>query len=378
MRKEVDPQQTERCEPSCSYSHCKLLNQLWFKRVLSLERKRSERSRKPFVLVLMNIQGLGELNGNRDRFVHGAAAALSSFTRETDTSGWYEDGAVLGVIFTELGQVVPLKDSVESVVQKVGVALEKQLGAEDNKRIQISWHVFPEEWSEKKPGGSMDTQLYPDLRPGPDSGWLHSFGKRLVDVVLSGLALIVLSPLFLLIALVVKITSKGPVLFRQQRVGQLGKQFMFLKFRSMRVANQSMIHERYVRDLITGRLPTPKNGVFKIQNDPRITAVGRFLRKTSLDELPQFWNVLIGDMSLVGPRPPLPYEVAVYDIWHRRRLLEAKPGITGLWQVTGRSRTCFDDMVRLDLHYMQSSCLWLDLKILLRTPRAVVAGDGAY
>ena len=202
--------------------------------------------------------------------------------------------------------------------------------------------------------------------------------KRLVDVVLSVLALIVLSPLFLLIALVVKISSKGPVLFRQQRVGQFGKQFTFLKFRSMRVANQSMIHEQYVRDLITGRLATPKNGVFKIENDPRVTAVGRFLRKTSLDEIPQFWNVLIGDMSLVGPRPPLPYEVAVYDIWHRRRLLEAKPGITGLWQVTGRSRTCFDDMVRLDLHYTQSSSLWLDLKILLQTPRAVIAGDGAY
>jgi lipopolysaccharide/colanic/teichoic acid biosynthesis glycosyltransferase len=120
------------------------------------------------------------------------------------------------------------------------------------------------------------------------------------------------------------------------------------------------------------------NAVFKIQNDPRVTLVGRFLRKTSLDELPQFWNVLTGDMSLVGPRPPLLYEVAVYDLWHRRRLLEAKPGITGLWQVTGRSRTCFDGMVRLDLHYTRSSSLWLDLKVLLHTPGAVVAGDGAY
>ena len=378
MRKEVHFQQIVRCEPGCNYSHCKLLTEVWFKRVLSLERKRSERSRKPFVLVLMNIEGLGELNGNRDRFVHEVATALASFIRETDTSGWYDDGAVLGAIFTELGETVPLKASVNSVVQKVGAALEKQLGTENSKRIKISWHVFPEKWSEKKPGGSIDAQLYPDLQPGADSGWLHSFGKRLVDVVLSALALIVLSPLFLLIALVVKISSKGPVLFRQQRVGQFGKQFTFLKFRSMREANQSMIHERYVKDLITGRLPTPNDGVFKIQNDPRITAVGQFLRKTSLDEIPQFWNVLVGDMSLVGPRPPLPYEVAVYDIWHRRRLLEAKPGITGLWQVTGRSRTCFDDMVRLDLHYMQCSCLWLDLKILLQTPRAVVAGDGAY
>jgi lipopolysaccharide/colanic/teichoic acid biosynthesis glycosyltransferase len=146
----------------------------------------------------------------------------------------------------------------------------------------------------------------------------------------------------------------------------------------MRISSESTIHEQYVRKLISGDRGVPDNGVFKIQNDPRVTRVGRFLRKASLDELPQFWNVLIGEMSLVGPRPPLPYEVEVYDIWHRRRVLEAKPGITGLWQVTGRSRTCFDDMVRLDLHYTQSSSLWVDLKILLQTPRAVLAGDGAY
>lgn len=378
MHKKRHLQRTIRCEPGCNYSHCKLLTEVWFKRVLSLERKRTERSRKPFVLVLMNLERLGELNGNRDRFVHGMATALASFIRETDTSGWYVDGAVLGAIFTELGQSVPLNTSIQSVVDKVGVALEKQLGKENSNKINISSHVFPEQWSEKKPGGKIEPELYPDLQPGDDSGWLHSFGKRLVDVALSALALIVFSPLLLLIALVVKISSRGPVLFRQQRVGQFGKQFTFLKFRSMQVASQSIIHEQYVKDLITGQLRTPENGVFKIQNDPRVTAVGRFLRKISLDELPQFWNVLVGDMSLVGPRPPLPYEVAVYDLWHRRRLLEAKPGITGLWQVTGRSRTCFDDMVRLDLHYTQSSCLWLDLKILLQTPRAVVAGDGAY
>jgi lipopolysaccharide/colanic/teichoic acid biosynthesis glycosyltransferase len=192
------------------------------------------------------------------------------------------------------------------------------------------------------------------------------------------LALFALSPLFLLIAIAVKLSSKGPVLFRQKRVGQFGKQFTFLKFRSMQVSNESTNHEQYVRNLITAQLEVPENGVFKIQNDPRVTTVGRFLRKTSLDELPQFWNVVTGEMSLVGPRPPLPYEVAVYDIWHRRRLLEAKPGITGLWQVTGRSRTCFDDMVRLDLHYSRHWSLWLDLRILLKTPSAVIAGDGAY
>jgi lipopolysaccharide/colanic/teichoic acid biosynthesis glycosyltransferase len=377
MSEESDIQHTVRCASGCNYGHCKLLTEVWFRRTLSLERKRTERSRKPFILVLMNIEAFGELNGSRDRFIQGVVAALASFIRETDISGWYRDGVVLGTIFSELGESVALKASVDSIMRKVGVALEKQLGKQESDKIKMSWHIFPEECFEKK-NGKIDAELYPDLQPGPNSGWLHSVEKRLVDVTFSALALLVLFPVFLLIAVLVKISSKGPVLFRQQRVGRFGKRFTFLKFRSMRVANESTIHEQYVKGLIAGQVKAPKDGVFKIQNDPRVTTVGRFLRKTSLDEFPQFWNVLVGDMSLVGPRPPLPYEVAAYDIWHRRRLLEAKPGITGLWQVTGRSRTCFDDMVRLDLHYMQSSCLWLDLKILLRTPRAVVAGDGAY
>ena len=118
--------------------------------------------------------------------------------------------------------------------------------------------------------------------------------------------------------------------------------------------------------------------VYKLTNDPRVTAVGRFLRKTSLDEFPQFWNVFCGEMSLVGPRPPVAYEFEMYDYWHRRRVFELKPGVTGLWQVNGRSRTCFDDMVRLDLRYSQTWSLWLDLKILLATPLAVLAGNGAH
>ncbi len=377
MYEELDHRLTVRCEPGCEYGHCKLLTESWFTRVLSLERKRTERSRKPFILVLMNIERLGELNGNRDRFVHLAAMALASFARETDTTGWYCDGTVLGTIFTELGSA-SVTTAADSITRKVRGALEKHLGRDQAVQIAISSHVFPEDWSKERPEGTLDAQLYPDLQTHRKSDWLHSTGKRFIDVVLSVLALLVLSPVFLLIAIAVKLSSSGPVLYRQERVGQFGKTFTFLKFRSMWVSNDPSIHEQYVRKLIAGGLKQPENGVFKIQNDPRVTWVGRLLRKTSLDEIPQFWNVLSGEMSLVGPRPPVPYEVAVYDIWHRRRLLEAKPGITGLWQVTGRSRTCFDDMVRLDLHYMQSSCLMLDLKILLQTPRAVVAGDGAY
>jgi lipopolysaccharide/colanic/teichoic acid biosynthesis glycosyltransferase len=377
-RKKYALQETPRCIPACNYGHCRLVTEEWFARALSLERKRTERSRKPFVLALMNLEGVEGLNGNKDRYVHQVVSAVASFTRETDITGWYRNGSVLGTIFTELGASQHPSVSVASIASKIGSALETYVGQGKSVRIDVSYHVFPEDSTETKPSGTIDSTLYPDIDTRGRPGWLHSAGKRMVDVVLSGFALFFLLPLFLLVASAVKLSSKGPVLFRQERVGQFGKRFRFLKFRSMQSCSESALHEQYVRKLISGSLGVPENGIFKIQNDPRVTSVGRILRKTSLDELPQFWNVLIGEMSLVGPRPPLPYEVEAYDIWHRRRVLEAKPGITGLWQVTGRSRTCFDDMVRLDLHYTQSSSLWLDLKILLRTPRAVLAGDGAY
>jgi lipopolysaccharide/colanic/teichoic acid biosynthesis glycosyltransferase len=156
-----------------------------------------------------------------------------------------------------------------------------------------------------------------------------------------------------------------------------------IKFRTMQVDADPRIHQQYVEKFIgssaaSGADKVDTNVVFKIVDDPRVTSIGHFLRKSSLDEFPQFWNVLKGDMSLVGPRPPLVYEVAKYKRWHRRRVLEAKPGITGLWQVTGRSRTTFDEMVRLDLRYARSHSVWTDLKILLATPRAVISGKGAH
>src|SRR5262249_14319204 len=175
----------------------------------------------------------------------------------------------------------------------------------------------------------------------------------------------------------VKASSKGPVFFRQRRIGQHGRPFVFYKFRSMYVGNDASVHKEYVKKLIAGKAERngsngDGHGVFKLTSDSRITKIGAFLRRTSLDELPQFYNVLKGEMSLVGPRPPVPYEVENYDLWHRRRLLEAKPGITGLWQVSGRSRVTFDEMVRLDLRYARSWSPWMDIKILVRTPLAVV------
>jgi lipopolysaccharide/colanic/teichoic acid biosynthesis glycosyltransferase len=206
--------------------------------------------------------------------------------------------------------------------------------------------------------------------------------KQAMDIVGSALMLILCTPLFLMIGLAIKTSSKGPVFFRQQRVGQYGQSFTFLKFRSMHTDNDDSVHKEYAAKLIAGNAESEQsNGggerIFKLTNDKRVTRVGKFLRRTSLDELPQLVNVLKGDMSLVGPRPALPYELAAYQTWHRRRVLQVKPGITGLWQVTGRSSVKFDEMVRLDLRYATSWSPWLDFKILMRTPRAVIGGAGA-
>ena len=204
-----------------------------------------------------------------------------------------------------------------------------------------------------------------------------------MDILGSAILLILLAPILAVIALAIRLTSQGPVLFEQERLGQFAARFKCLKFRTMYTNCDAKIHQVYIQQFIAGIVAdqqgkSPEETVYKITNDPRITPVGRFLRKTSLDELPQFWNVLCGEMSLVGPRPPVPYEFEIYDTWHRRRVLEVKPGITGLWQVSGRSRTQFDDMVRLDLRYSQSWSLWLDIKILFATPGAVFSGTGAY
>jgi lipopolysaccharide/colanic/teichoic acid biosynthesis glycosyltransferase len=185
-------------------------------------------------------------------------------------------------------------------------------------------------------------------------------------------------PIFVTLAILVKLTSRGPVFFCQKRVGQNGKLFDFYKFRSMYVDNDPELHREYVTQLIKGGKHLQQaNGLYKLVNDPRVTRLGRFLRKSSLDELPQFFNVLRGEMSLVGPRPPLPYEFAHYRTWHRRRVLEVKPGLTGLWQVKGRSRTTFDEMVRMDLHYARTWSLWMDIKIILQTPAAMFTSTGA-
>ena len=244
--------------------------------------------------------------------------------------------------------------------------------------------------------------------------YLYLRMKRSLDLCCAIVLLVVLSPLLLVIAICIKLDSPGPVFFKQIRSGQnrrkvdrrgqvyptgsispekragmdrrekdaIGRPFGFYKFRTMHVNNDSGLHRQFVERYIKNQIADSGDAVssvspkFKIDGDPRVTRVGRFLRRTSLDELPQLFNMLKGEMSLIGPRPPIPYEVEHYATWHRKRLY-VLPGITGLWQVKGRSRVTFDEMVRLDLFYIEHLSLALDVKILLLTPWAIISGNGA-
>jgi exopolysaccharide biosynthesis polyprenyl glycosylphosphotransferase len=358
-----------------------ILNEKSFSQMLCLERKRTERSGRRFVLMLLESETLVR-GGSDDHALDRVMRTLLQSTRETDIKGWYKENTVVGVIFTEVGPADG-KTVATALLNRVTNALCATLSIDEINQIRVSFHVFPDDLAGGNQSGPLDLTLYPDQKSTAERNRIPLILKRGVDIVGSLAAVIFASPLLVAIALAIKTTSRGPIFFKQERVGRFGRHFTFLKFRSMYVENDDSIHRDYVTRLITGGEDAATNGsegdkaLFKIKNDPRVTRVGRILRRTSLDELPQFLNVLRGEMSLVGPRPPIPYEYKCYNTWHRRRLLTVKPGITGLWQIGGRSRVTFDEMVRLDLRYADTWSVLLDLKILLKTPAAVFSGDGA-
>lgn len=362
-----------------------LYKEPYFCEMLSIERKRSERSRKPFLLMLADLREFAD-GFERHEVAKKVGDSLSSVTRTTDIKGWYQYGNVAGVIFTEIGvHEKNLKLAQKHLADKCESVLKINLDEFEFKKVAVTWHVFPGRFDKGFSEESGHTKVYPDVFARMARKRASLFVKRIIDIVGSLFALILFSAVYLVIAVLVKLTSRGPAFFKQERVGLFGKRFMFLKFRSMYTDNDPTIHKEFVQSLIRGehnqtggKASTNQKATYKITRDPRVTPVGHFLRKTSLDELPQFFNVLLGDMSLVGPRPPIPYECTDYDIWHRRRVLEMKPGITGLWQVKGRSSTTFDEMVRMDIQYIEEWSIWMDLKILFQTPRAVLTGKGAY
>jgi lipopolysaccharide/colanic/teichoic acid biosynthesis glycosyltransferase len=350
-------------------------------RAIAIERARTERSKTPFALMLLEAMSHDgpERNGSP---LDSVLAALLSSSRATDIIGWYKERSIVGAMYT--GLVGNDKNSALcTILDRVIATLRRELTFEQLNQVRISFHYYPDDWNEDESGRPSNPVLYQDLLSSEKGKKSMLVIKRMIDIAVSGGALILCGPLLLIIALAVKASSKGPAFFRQRRVGQFGQCFTFLKFRTMYVDNDHTVHREYVRKLINSPaecelIAGSADGVYKLTKDKRVTRVGKVLRRTSLDELPQLINVFRGEMSLVGPRPPIPYEVAAYQTWHRRRVLEVKPGITGLWQVTGRSSVKFDDMVRLDLRYAMAWTPWLDVKILMRTPLAVIKGSGAY
>jgi exopolysaccharide biosynthesis polyprenyl glycosylphosphotransferase len=359
-------------QPEHPQDNCTILSEASFNTALRKECRRTERSQRSFVLVLAS-PGSGAPDDGWKHTMEEFATALAMTCRETDIIGWYLDGEVMGAIFNELGDAE--KNTIKACLQQKIHAAFADI-RRSGQTVHFRFHFFPDDAD----GGSW---LQAEMHRKNNAPSFAQGLKRVIDITASALGLVLLSPLLCVISVLIKLTSTGPVLFRQTRLGQHGKEFTFLKFRSMYVNNDDSLHQEYVSQLIAGKAKRKQSAdgtssAYKVINDPRITPLGRVLRKMSLDELPQLFNVLRGEMSLVGPRPPLPYEWACYDVWHLRRIVEVKPGITGLWQVTGRSKTSFDDMVRLDLRYAKRWSLSLDFKILLRTFRVVFSGDGAY
>ena len=369
-----------RKEPSRTASHphrndgLHVVSEDFFKSVLRRERKRADRSNRPFLLLLVKMN-----TGDSSPAWRHAIAAVAAAKRNTDMLGWFERGRVLGLILPEISASdAPARRALES---RVRGELATRLDSSSLARVSIGVHAHPAPQGAAAEEAESVDPLLVKLRSRNDRSFTARI-KRGLDIVGSTTLLLSLAPAFLVIAALIKLTSRGPVFFRQVRVGQDAKPFTILKFRTMLANADQALHRDYVSWFIkTSGQGQPQggshDGVFKLTHDPRITSVGRVLRKTSLDELPQFLNVLTGEMSLVGPRPPIPYELEQYQAWHCRRVLDAKPGITGLWQVSGRSRTTFDEMVRLDLRYAKTCSFWTDIKILLATPRAVLSGKGA-
>jgi lipopolysaccharide/colanic/teichoic acid biosynthesis glycosyltransferase len=343
-----------------------LLLEHQFLRQLQREKRRAERSRLPLSMVLFRIEG----PANADRTgEYRLFETLVSSKRETDILGVLSDGT-FAILLTDTG-----RDGATQFQRKI----EQRSRGIRTGSIARTYpdQLFDELTKSVNNGTALEPLLLEGGIPRSPAG---RFFKRTLDLLGASCALIMSSPVMLVAALAVRGTSSGPIIFKQVRLGRGGKPFVFYKFRSMYADSDDRIHREYVTGIIKrGKLAqgAGSQAWSKLERDPRITPVGRFIRKTSIDELPQLFNVLQGHLSLVGPRPPLPYEAAEYEAWHLRRILEVKPGITGLWQVAGRGATTFDDMVRLDLEYIRLWSPWLDLRILLRTIGVVVRRHGA-
>lgn len=343
----------------------------YFLHLYQLECKRSERSKTPFLLLLIDVSCLSCIGSAR--FLSPIQEQLHINKRDYDIIGWHKTGKVLGILFSDCNHEAP-----GIIIRRITTSLRAVLGNAPTGLLSLT--LFKVTGTIREPVAAEPADR--DTCSAEESLHLYTdkIQTRAVDVIGALFAITLFAPAFLAVALAVRLTSKGPILFRQERVGKDHKPFKMLKFRSMYVNSNDAIHREYVEKLIKGETEgeTTESGekIFKIRKDPRITPVGHIIRKTSLDEIPQFFNVLKGEMSLVGPRPALKYEVDQYDIWHCRRV-SAKPGITGFWQVTGRSLTTFDGMVRMDISYQQRRTVLSDILLIIKTPFVLLGSRGA-
>ena len=350
------------------YPEADTLSAQQFLKQLRVEKRRADRIQSPLSLVIVRVDAE---RGGGFATVADLLDVLNGSKRETDIVGYIgKDRVGLLLPHTDEPGVKTFIDNLSKRTAQLPVSIASATYPD---------HLFDNLMNESRDLPDTLAFLFDEKT---ELGPIAATVKRTLDIVGALVALVLFSPIMLTIALVVAATSPGPVIFRQKRLGKGGVPFVFYKFRSMRVGADDRIHREYVANLIEGNLDEVNQGdssrpLYKMTADPRITRVGQVIRKTSLDELPQLFNVLKGDMSLVGPRPPLPYEAEKYQSWHLRRVLQIRPGITGLWQVEGRSSTSFDDMVRLDLRYIRNCSLALDVKIMIKTILVVLRRDGA-
>ena len=338
----------------------------FFVKQLHREKRRSDRSGSALSVATFRVEAPEAIRRDVEQRL---AALLLSTKRETDIVGYLGTGRI-AVILTDTSESGALEFRRKVSELSAGLPVEALVRTYPH-------DLFDDLHHERRPVPEVDP-LHLDARV--PAGTLAQVLKRCLDIVGASMALVLFSPVMLITALAIAMTSSGPVIFRQTRLGRGGVPFAFYKFRSMFTNTDDRIHREYVTSIIRKNEQTPGEAPkawAKLEHDPRITPVGRFIRKTSIDELPQLFNVLQGHLSLVGPRPPLPYEAAEYESWHLRRVLEVQPGITGLWQVAGRGATTFEDMVRLDIQYIKNWSLASDIKILFKTVAVVLRRHGA-
>ena len=373
------------------------------------ERNRSDRTRSPFTLVVLPVDA-SHLDSPNNNGLYHTVDVLTKTMRRSDLWGRYARDK-LALLLTDTNETAARR-VISRMAHHVSDHMKSKPPPLKLKPGRYSLIEYPKtlqqdlikEITERSEGtedsGSLDrkgvqtlpgngggelgllehTSLSPTHRANGISARVYEKGKRCIDLTGAIVGLMITALVYTPIALLIKATSRGPVVFKQTRIGRRGKTFEFLKFRTMYQDCDQSLHKEYMDRLIRNDAEQHEQGgnaYYKLADDPRITPLGRFLRKTSLDELPQFYNVLRGEMSLVGPRPPIAYEVEKYEAWQFRRILEAKPGITGLLQVSGRSTTTFAENVRLDLRYIENQSLWQDIKILFKTVKVIFQTKGA-